>query len=83
MIAAAVLMTSCAHSVFYKDGQRIARFEGDMTDMVLKIDKDGAIEWKGNISHSAATKAQGEASAARLGAAGSAIGAASALTLIK
>ncbi len=74
-----ILMLSCAQTTFYKDGRPIAKFQGDMTKMHLTISEDGAIDWKGDVSHSAATIAQ----ATKITNAGTAIGAAGLMTLIK
>lgn len=72
-------MVSCAQTTFYKDGKPIAKFQGDMTKMHLTISEKGAIDWKGDVSHSAATIAQ----ATKITNAGTAIGAAGIMTLLK
>jgi hypothetical protein len=71
----AVLLGACAHTDFYRNGQRIARFEGDMGPMTFTLRADGSITWSGYVSHSAATAAQGKAASDKITAIGAAIGA--------
>jgi len=80
----ALLFTGCASTTFYRDGQRIARLQGDMRGMTLRISADGSIEWiAADVSHSAATLAQGKAASDKIGAVGAAIGAAGIMALFK
>ena len=84
LLLLALLLPSCAHTDLYDPatGQRLARFEGDMTGMTYHRAADGSVKLTGSIDHSSATRAQGEAASSKLGAAGTAIAAAGAMTLI-
>lgn len=73
--------TGCASTRIYdRNGTRLASYQGDMTNVKYKSYADGTTEWSADtVSHSAATKAQGEAGAGKISTAGAAI-AASGLT---
>jgi hypothetical protein len=78
----AVGFTGCAQTALYKDGQRIATFQGDMTGTEYAMAADGSVKWKSaTVNHSAATLAQGEAAKGKITAAGAAV-ATSGLTLL-
>ena len=66
----ASFFTSCATTTFYVDGKPVARFQGDMTGMKYSRSAKGAITWEGDVAHSPATAAGGEAANARLTGAG-------------
>ena len=71
--------TSCARTTFYHEGRKIADFQGDMTKMDLTVTPAGSIRWHAaSVDHSAATRAQGEATAGKINALG--LAAASAAT---
>lgn len=75
-IAAAIVLTGCAQTVFYRDGKPIARFQGDMSGTEYAMTADGAVTWKSStVDHSTATLAQGEAAAGKIQAAGVAVAA--------
>lgn len=83
LILALALLTGCAHTDFYRNGQRLAHFEGDMTGMSLRIGADGSVEWSGNVNHSAATLAQGKAASDKLMALGAAVAASGVVAAVK
>ncbi len=65
----ALPLSNCAHTVFYHEGKKVAQFEGDMTDFNYTRHADGSATWSGrSVSHSAATRAQGEAAAGKINA---------------
>ncbi len=81
---AMLLLGSCAHTDLYdSNGKRIARFEGDMTGVSYHRSADGSVDLSGNISHSAATLAQGQAASGKLAATGTALAASGILTLLR
>lgn len=78
----AVALSGCASTVLYRDGKRIARFDGDMTGVRYIQHADGSCELTGEtIDHSSATLAQGQAASNKIAAAGVAV-AASGLTYL-
>jgi len=70
-----LLLSGCASTTLYnQDGRRIARFEGDMTEMTLDVAKDGSIQWTADtVDHSSATLAAGKTSAGNIAATGAAV----------
>lgn len=75
-----LFLTSCARTDFFYNGQKVARFEGDMAKshftMVVN-DKECIIAWDADtVNHSEATKADSGRITAAGGVIGSAIGAA-------
>lgn len=68
------LLAGCAGTTFYgPSGSKVARFEGDMTDLVFSLDRHGRVAWTAaTVDHSSATKAAGTAVNTGIGAAGSA-----------
>ena len=78
-----ILCVSCAQTTIYHDGRRVANFQGDMTGMRFIRNADGSCELSGDFDHSTATKAQGEAAAGKLAAAGTAVATAGIMTLIQ
>lgn len=77
-------LASCAHTTFYREGKPIARFEGDMTNVVFRQHPDGTVEWSSDtVSHSAATAAQGKAGSDKIAAIGTAAASAGIVTLLK
>lgn len=73
LLIAAALLPSCAQTVLYRDGEKIAAFQGDMAGVEYAMAADGSVRWKAaKVNHSAATLAQGQASAGRIQAAGAA-----------
>ena len=82
ILFATILMTSCATTRLYKDGKKIADFQGDMTGVEYMMTSDGDVYWKTTTTnHSTATLAQGEAAKSKIQAGGAAL-AASGLTLL-
>lgn len=80
----ALALASCSGTTFYhSNGKPSARFQGDMTKMRYRQTADGAIDWQGDVSHSAATRAQGEAGAGKLSAAGAAVAASGIMGLFR
>lgn len=78
------LHISCATTTFYRDSLPIARFQGDMTDMEFMMDSKGAIVWRAaDVSHSAATLAQGQAATNKISATGFAIATSGIVQLLK
>jgi hypothetical protein len=75
LCALLLLLTGCAHTEFFYQGQRVARFEGDMTQtkFTMTITAQGAsLSWTADgVSHSQATRAQGDAAAGKITAAAS------------
>ena len=54
--------TGCATTTIYEDGKPIARFQGNMTDLVFTRSAKGEITWTAkSVNHSAATIAGGRA----------------------
>lgn len=77
------LLSSCASTVFYRDGKPIAAFQGDMRGTEFVANPDGSYHWKAqSVSHSDATLAQGQAATSKIQA-GSAIAATAASFLAK
>lgn len=77
-----LLLTGCAGSTFYDRGERVAHFEGDMKGMKFRRHTDGTLEWSATeVSHSAATLAQGKAASDKISSTGAAV-AVSGLTAI-
>ncbi len=75
------LLPSCAQTVLYRDGQKIAAFQGDMKNVVYV---DGNTRWSADsVDHSTATKAQGEAAAGKISAIGIAAATSGIMTLVK
>lgn len=83
LITISLLLTACAHTDFYRDGKRVARFQGDMTGMTFRLYSDGSIAWAGNINHSAPTLAQGKAASDKINALGAAGAGAVIMSLFK
>lgn len=79
----AAAASSCATTTFYCDGKPVARFQGDMVGMAFERHADGSVVWSGNVTHSIATKAQGEAASAKLTAAGIAVATSGLVSTIK
>lgn len=53
-----LILTGCAQTTFYRDGHKIAAFQGDMANMEYV---DGDIRWHAaTVDHSAATRASAE-----------------------
>jgi len=74
VILAWLLLSGCAASTFYVDGKRVARMEGDMTEMTMDVAKDGSIRWTAEtVDHSSATLAAGKTSAGNIAATGAAV----------
>ena len=68
---AAFSLACCAHTSFYRDGQCVARFEGDMTNVKASMAKDGSFVWEAlSVNHSAATLAQGTSASNKISAVG-------------
>lgn len=68
-----MLLSSCASSTFYVDGKRVARMEGDMTEMQFTF-INGAITFTAEtVDHSSATIAAGKTSAGNIAAVGAAV----------
>lgn len=79
-----LVFVGCAQTTFYRNGQRVAHFQGDMRGMTFRASPDGTIEWTAvDVNHSAATLAQGKAASDKISAAGAAIGAAGIMALFK
>ena len=77
-LVAALVLSSCAQTTLYSNGEKIACFQGDMTKVHYE-NKD--IRWDADtVNHSTATLAQGEAAKGKITAAG--VAAASAYYLI-
>ncbi len=80
----AVALSGCASTVLYRDGKRIARFDGDMTGVRYAHRADGSCELTGEtIDHSSATLAQGQAASNKIAAAGVAVAASGLTYLLK
>ena len=78
VLSVACVLASCAQTILYQNGEKIACFQGDMTKVHYE-NKD--IRWDADtVNHSAATLAQGEAAKGKITAAG--VAAASAYYLI-
>lgn len=72
----AIVMTSCAQTTLYRDGRKIAVFQGDMTAVSFRLTAAGDLTWQAaRVDHSTATEAQGQAATAKIGAAGAALAA--------
>jgi hypothetical protein len=80
----AIAMTGCAQTTLYRDGRKIAVFQGDMTAVRFRLTAAGDLTWQAaRVDHSTATKAQGEAAAGKIGAAGAALAASGITYLLK
>lgn len=73
LAALCLAFSACASTTFYRDGKRIARFQGDMANMHFHMSPNGAIDWSGDIDHSTATLAQGKAASDKIAAIGGAV----------
>ena len=71
---------SCAQTVLYRDGKPLARFQGDMKGVAYR---DGDTSLTGDINHSAATLAQGQAAQGKIDSAGIALAASGLTSLLK
>lgn len=73
----AIVCTGCAQTTLYnRDGRKLAVFQGDMTAVRFRLTAAGDLTWQAaRVDHSTATKAQGEAATAKIGAAGAALAA--------
>jgi hypothetical protein len=84
LIACSLGVASCAHTTLYRDGRKVAVFQGDMQESEFVIAADGAIYWKArNVEYSTATLAQGKAAADKFAAAGLALAASEVLAIFK
>lgn len=82
-IAAMTLLGSCAQTILYRDGQKIAAFQGDMTNLEYVMSADGSVRWKSaTVDHSTPTKAQKEGAANIVTQAGIAVAASGLTTLL-
>lgn len=79
------LLVGCASTTFYSDrGEKIAELQGDMKNMKFRRLKDGTLEWSADeVSHSAATLAQGKAASDKLSSAGAAVAVSGITSLLK
>lgn len=75
-----LLLASCSSTTFYVDGKKVARFEGDMTEVVFTFEKDTITFTAETVDHSSATIAAGKTSAGNIAAVGAA---ATTLTLLR
>lgn len=77
----ALALTGCAETTLYRDGEPIARIQGDATDLRVQIAPDGTATLEAaTLDHTTPTEARGKATAGRINAAGAALaGAAAAL----
>jgi hypothetical protein len=75
-----LLLSGCASTTFYLDGKRLARMEGDMTEVVFTFEKDRITFTADTVDHSSATIAAGKTSAGNIAAVGAAT---STITLLK
>lgn len=72
-LAIAILLTGCTGTTIYRpDGSRLARFEGDTTNLSLRVAQDMLELSADTIDHSSATQATGVAWSTAAGAAGAA-----------
>lgn len=79
-LLACFVFGACAQTTFYRNGQRVAHFQGDMRGMTFRSSSDGTIEWIATaVSHSTATRAGGSV----VGTAGTAVAASGILGLVK
>jgi hypothetical protein len=78
----AASLTSCASTDLYRDGKRIAHFDGDMTGLTYIHRADGSCQLTcQTVDHSTATLAQGKAAEGKIAAIGTGL-AASGLTYL-
>lgn len=71
ILALLLWLTACASTTLYRDGQKIASFQGDMVGLDYR---DGDTRLRVDaVDHSSATKAYGESSVGRIQAAGAAV----------
>ena len=86
LIVYGYFVTGCAHTEFWYQGEKIARFEGDMrrSNFTMIITAEGVrLEWTADaVSHSEATRAQGDAGAAKIAAGASLVTAATTAALL-
>ena len=78
LLAITLILTSCT-TTFYKNGEKIASFAGDMTNSRVEISDTGAVRWSADkVSHSTATSAAGRSITNGVVATGSVVTAATA-----
>lgn len=59
-----LLFTSCAQTTFYRNGEKIASFQGNMKDVAFTYSAKGNLVWTSKeVNHSAPTLAGGRAAA--------------------
>lgn len=85
LVTLPVIFCSCAHTTLWDNGQKIARFEGDMKgNEFTYISKTAEITWRAvDVDHSSATLAQGKAASDKIQAVGAAAAAAGITTFLK
>lgn len=84
LISCSLGFASCAHTTLYRDGRKVAVFQGDMQESEFTIAADGSIRWKvKKAEYSTATLAQGKAAADKFTAAGLALAASEVLSFFK
>jgi hypothetical protein len=66
----ALLLSNCATTKLYHNGQIVASFQGDMKAVEFSSSKDGMTLKAASIDHSAATLAQGKAASEKITAIG-------------
>lgn len=81
---AVIVITGCARTTLYHNGEKIAVFQGDMRNTHYVMSPSGGVRWTADsVDHSKATIAQGTAAAGKLQSAGAAIAASGITMLLK
>lgn len=66
-------LSGCASTTFYVEGKRVARMEGDMTEVTFVFEDDKITFTADTVDHSSATLAAGKVSAGNITAGGVAV----------
>lgn len=84
LAVAVIVITGCARTTLYRNGEKIAVFQGDMRNTSYVMSAGGDVRWTADsVDHSKATLAQGTAAAGKLQSAGAAIAASGITMLLK
>jgi len=69
LILVSLMSVNCAQTTFFRNGQKIAMFQGDMKDTDFYYSAAGDVIWKSStVDHSSATIAQGKAAEGKINA---------------
>lgn len=61
LVACMAMLTCCATTTIYENGKPVARFQGDMSDVIFTRHRNGDMTWQASaVDHSAASVAGGQ-----------------------